>query len=392
MAVTDQQKIDEVLTRGVQEVIVRKDLEQKLRSGKKIRVYFGIDPTGSLLHLGHAVVLWKLKEFMDLGHEVILLIGDFTAKIGDPSGRDTTRVPLTDKQIKENFKSYKTQAAKILDFSKVKITYNSAWLSKLRFEDILKLSSHITVQQMIQRDMFQKRMKENLPISVHEFMYPLMQGYDSVAMNVDLEIAGNDQMFNMLVGRDLQKIYHHKDKDILGMKLLLCTDGRKMSKTYDNAIYLTDEPNDMFGKVMSIRDDLIDDYVTLCTTIAKPTFENPRDQKVVLAQEIVRMYHGEKAAAAAAENFEKIFSRHETPLDIPVFETSKTNYPVLDLLFDSHLAESKNDAKRVVEGGGVEVEFHGQKVTITNWKQEIELHDGMVIKFGKRKFIKIKLK
>src|SRR5581483_5642304 len=199
MAVTDQQKIDEVWTRGVQEVIVRKDLEQKLRSGKKIRVYFGIDPTGSLLHLGHAVVLWKLKEFMDLGHEVNLLIGDFTAKIGDPSGRDTTRVPLTDKQIKENFKSYKTQAAKILDFSKVKITYNSAWLSKLRFEDILKLSSHITVQQIIQRDMFQKRMKENLPISVHEFMYPLMQGYDSVAMNVDLEIAGNDQMFNMLV-------------------------------------------------------------------------------------------------------------------------------------------------------------------------------------------------
>ncbi len=388
----DQQKIEGVLSRGVSEVIVRQDLGKKLLSGKRLRVYYGIDPTGSLLHLGHAVVLKKLQEFVELGHEVILLIGDFTAKIGDPSGRDAMRLPLSDKQIKENFKNYKKQASKVLNFSNVKIKYNSAWLSKLRWEDILTLSSHFTVQQMLHRDMFDKRMKENTPINQTEFMYPLMQGYDSVAMDVDVEIGGNDQMFNMLCGRTLQKIYHHKDKDILTTKLLLGTDGRKMSKTYDNAIYLTDTPENMYGKIMSIKDELIGDYVELCTNLDLQEIKkipNPRDQKARLASEIVKMYHGEKAAREATENFDKVFRRHETPSEIEIFETSKTSYPILDLLCDSNLAPSKNEARRLVDGGAVTI---NSEIKITNWKEEVALENEMVVQAGKRKFIKIKLK
>ncbi len=387
MVTVDTKKIGEILSRGVSEIIVKEDLEKKLLSGKRLRVYFGIDPTGSLLHLGHAVVLQKLKEFQGLGHEVILLIGDFTAKIGDPSGRDVARAPLSDRQIKENFKNYKKQASKILDFSKVKIKYNSAWLSKLTLADILKLSSHFTVQQMLHREMFGKRMKENTPISQTEFLYPLMVGYDSVAMDVDLEIGGNDQMFNMLAGRTLQKMYNKKDKDILTTKLLLGADGRKMSKTYDNAIYLNDSAQDMFGKIMSIKDELISDYFELCTELVKPEMPNPRDQKALLAKEIVNMYHGEKIAVEAAENFDNIFRRHQIPNQMPVFETSRQQYPILDLLCDTNLAESKNDAKRVIGGNGVKI----NKEKVTDWKKEIVIEDGMIIQFGKRKFVKIKI-
>jgi len=389
----DQQKIEEVLSRGVSEVIVKEELEKKLLSGKKLRVYFGVDPTGSLLHLGHAVVLRKLQEFVELGHEVILLIGDFTAKIGDPTGKDTTRVPLSDSQIKENFKDYKKQASKILDFSKVKIKYNSAWLKKLHFADILNLSKSFTVQQMLHRDMFDKRIKEGAPVAMTEFMYPLMQGYDSVAMDVDLEIGGNDQMFNMLAGRSLQKVYNNKDKDIVTTTLLLGTDGRKMSKTYANAIYITDGPNVMFGKVMSIPDELIHDYFMLTTALSENeigsfmTMQNPRDQKARLANEIVKMYHGTAAAQKAEQEFNAVFKDKAVPQDITIFETDRATYPIVDLLFDAKLAESKNDAKRVIEGGGVQID----DTKVLDFKQEIHVKDGMVIKFGKRKFVKIKI-
>ncbi len=395
---TNSQKIQEVLNRRVSEIIVKSDLEKKLLSGKKLRIYLGVDPTGFYLHLGHAVVLRKLKEFVDLGHEVILLIGDFTAKIGDPTGKDAMRIPLSDKQIKANFKDYKKQASKILDFWKVKIKYNSKWLSKLRFEDILRLSSNFTVQQMLHRDMFDKRIKENQPISVTEFMYPLMQGYDSVVMDVDLEIGGNDQMFNMLAGRTLQKIYNNKDKNILTTKLLLGTDGRKMSKTYDNAIYLTDAPNDMFGKVMSIKDELIEQYFELCTDVSLEEIEkikliaNPRDQKVLLAKEIVKIYYDEKSAQIAEEEFNNIYQKGNLPTDIEIFETDKRVYPILDLLVDSGLAPSKNEAKRLVEGGAVTIEVKSIKSKVENWKEEIVIEDDAIIQVGKRKFIKIKIK
>lgn len=397
MLSTDSKKIEEILNRGVEDVIVKEDLKKKLLSGKKLRLYFGVDPTGSVLHLGHAVILWKLKDFMDLGHEVILLIGDFTARIGDPSGKDTARKPLTEKEIRQNFKDYKKQASKILNFSKVKIKYNSAWLSKLRFADILKLATNFTVQQMLAREMFDRRIKANMPISLQEFMYPLMQGYDSVVMDVDLEIGGNDQMFNMLAGRTLQKIYSNKDKDVLTCKLLLGTDGRKMSKTFNNFIAITDNPSDMFGKVMSIKDELIDDYFELATHLSeqeisqiKSSSDNPRDIKAKLAKEIVKIYHGEKMAEMAEAEFNKVFKNKELPSDIPEFQTDRDNYLITDLLFDSKLAASKNESKRLVEGGGVEVIIGGKKEKINDWKKEISLEDGMIIKVGSRRFIKIK--
>ncbi|MCX6722633.1 MAG: tyrosine--tRNA ligase [Candidatus Staskawiczbacteria bacterium] len=402
---TNHQKIKEILNRGVEDVIVREDLEKKLLSGKKIRLYLGIDPTGADLHLGHVVVLWKLRDFQDLGHEVVLLIGDFTARIGDPTGKDTARKVLTEREIKENFKYYKKQASKILDFSKVKIKYNSTWLSKLKFADILKLVGNFTVQQMIQRDMFQKRLSEKLPISLQEFMYPLMQGYDSVAMDVDLEVGGNDQMFNMLVGRDLQKIYNNKDKDVLTCKLLLGTDGRKMSKTFDNFVAIEETPSNMYGKIMSIKDELIDHYFELATRLSeseiseiKKSSDNPRDIKAILAKEVVKMYHGEKNAEMVEEEFNKVFRNKELPTGIPFFEISKNNYLIADLLFDSKLASSKKEAKRLVEGSGVEIingdpaNGAGNKERITDWKKEIILKDGDIVKVGSRKFVKISLR
>jgi len=399
MTVINKEKIKEILTRGVEDVIVREELEKKLLSGKKIKLYLGIDPTGADLHLGHVVALWKLKDFQELGHEVILLIGDFTARIGDPSGKDVTRKPLSEKEVKENFKNYKKQASKILDFSKVKIKYNSTWLSKLRFEDILKLSGNFTVQQMIQRDMFQRRIKDNLPISVQEFMYPLMQGYDSVAMDVDLEVGGNDQTFNMLAGRTLQKIYNNKDKDILTCKLLLGTDGRKMSKTYNNFIAIADSPENMFGKVMSMKDELIDDYFEIATRLSeeevlkiKSSSDNPRDIKAKLAKEIVKMYHGQAASEKAEQEFDKVFRNRELPTDILEFQTDKINYAVLDLLCDTKLAPSKNEAKRLVEGNAVEITNGEVKIKITDWKSGVDLENGMIIKVGSRRFIKIKIK
>jgi tyrosyl-tRNA synthetase len=393
----DEQKIDEILTRGVENVVVADELKKKLMSGKKIRLYFGVDPTGSVLHLGHAVCLWKLKEFQDLGHEVILLIGDFTARIGDPSGKDAARKPLSAKEVKENFKNYKRQASKILDFSKVKIKYNSDWLSKLKFADILKLASNFTVQQMIQRDMFQRRLKDNLPISLQEFLYPLMQGYDSVVMDVDLEIAGNDQTFNALAGRDLQKIYNNKDKDVLTCKLLLGTDGRKMSKTFNNFIAIEDDSKNMFGKIMSIKDELIDEYFELATKLSKTEIveikkiPNPRNQKARLAREIVKLYYNQKEAEIAENEFNKIHRDKELPSEMPIFKTDIKNYPVLDLLCDSGLVASKKEAKRLVEGGGVEIQNGENKQKITDWKKEINLEDEMIIKVGSRKFVKISL-
>ncbi len=395
---TNPQKIEELLKRGVEEVIERDHLEKALKSGKKLRIYYGIDPTSSILHLGHSIVLWKLKQFQELGHDVILLIGDFTARIGDPSGKDETRKPLTEKEVKENMKTYKKQVSLILDLSKIKVKYNNEWLSKLTFEEVIKLASNFTVQRMLERDMFEKRIKEEKPIGIHEFLYPLMQGYDSVAMNVDLEIAGSDQMFNMLAGRTLQKIYNKKDKDILTTKLLIGTDGRKMSKTFGNFIPLSAPAKEMFGKIMSLRDELIEDYYELCTQTPmseikeivnrlKNNLVNPRDVKAKLAEEIVKLYWGEKQAQQANEEFFRVFSEKKLPTEMPIFKTQKQNYPVLDLLKDSGLANSKQEAKRLIEGKAVEIDNQ----VITNWQETIQLKDDSVIKVGKKKFLRINI-
>ncbi len=379
--------MSDLLTRGVAKVIPKDLAEQKEKSGKKMRLYWGIDPTGARIHVGHAVNLRKMKQFVDEGHEVIFLVGSFTAMIGDPSGRDSLRQPLTAEDVKKNFETYKEQASKILDFSKVQVRYNHEWLEKLTFRDILGLASNFTVNQMIERDMFEKRLDEGKPIAVTEFLYPLMVGYDSVMLDVDVELGGTDQEFNMLAGRTLQKAFGKREKFVMTVKLLEGTDGRKMSKSYDNCIYLDDAPNDMFGKVMSVKDDLMEQYFELCTDVdmaeAKALLKgNPRDAKVRLAKEIVALYHGSTAADMAVYNFEKVFTEGAVPDDIPE-TTAKKGESLLDVLAREKMIASKSDGRRLIDQGAVTLD--GAQVT--------EIHapaDKGVVKVGRRKFLRIK--
>lgn len=391
-----QDTITQLLERGVEEVIVRKELENLLRSGKNITLYLGIDPTGSLLHIGHAIALRKLREFQQLGHRVIFLIGSFTALIGDTSDKESQRQPMTSQQIEENFKTYKAQASKILDFSKIELRYNGDWLGKLTFKEIIELANKFTVQQMIERDMYQKRIQENKPIGLHEFLYPLMQGYDSVAMNVDLEVGGRDQLFNMLAGRTLQKAFNNKEKHVLTVKLLEGTDGRKMSKTYNNVINLTDSPNDQYGKIMSIKDELILKYFDLCTDVSVGEMEefesslkageNPKTLKMRLAREIVSLYHGDAASTGAEEEFVKIFQKKDLPTDIPQKKMSKKEWGICELLAETQLASSKTDARRLVEGGGVTVD--DKKIT-DPFEKILLSKNPLLVKVGKRHFMQL---
>jgi len=427
----------DLLTRAVETVVPRDLAEQKLKSGKPIRLYLGIDPTGAKLHIGHSVPLRKLKAFQEAGHEVIFLIGSFTAMVGDPTGRDAMRVPLTKEQVEENFKSYQRQAAKILDFKKLKVVYNHEWLAKMSFADIMKLASHFTVQQMLERDMFRQRMTrvvkckkcqasipvfkssdismeqvkgdhwpfpvtcgscgfvftplkseilEEEPISPNEFLYPLMQGYDSVMLDVDCEIGGNDQLFNMLCGRKLQKVFGKREKFVLTTRLIEGTDGRKMSKTYNNCVYLEDEPADMFGKVMSIKDDLMETYFECCTDVPMEEAQkilkgSPRDAKARLAREIVTLYHGKEAAAKAEESFNRVFKDKGLPEDVPEVKAKKGT-ALIDVLVSSKLVSSKSEARRLIEQGGVKM---NNKV-IQSIEQGIE--EG-IVQVGKRKFLRI---
>lgn len=381
-------KINEILTRGVENIYPnRETLEQALKSGKKLRIYNGIDPTGKL-HIGHGVVLNKLRQFQDLGHEIIVLIGDFTATIGDPTGKSQARRPLSKKEILKNAKNYKSQIGKILDPKKTKFLYNSKWTNKLSPLDFLEIASNFTVARLLERDMFQERIKAGVDIHAHEFLYPIFQAYDSVAMDVDMEVGGNDQTFNMLAGRALMKKMKNKEKFVLTTKLLTDPTGKKMGKTEGNMINLDDQPTDMFGKIMSWQDSLIDLGFEICTKVENPGGDNLRDEKARLAKEIVKMYHGEKAAQEAEKEFNKIFRNKEAPSNMSVFQTEKKSYPVLDLLCDTKLTSSKGDARRLVEQNAVEI----NKEKITDWKKEINLENEMIIKVGSRRFIKIILK
>jgi tyrosyl-tRNA synthetase len=379
----------DLLTRSVSNVVPRELAEKKLASGKPMRIYFGIDPTGAKLHLGHAVPLRKFRQLQDAGHEVIFLIGSFTAMIGDPSGRDALREPLTKEDVKKNFETYKEQAGKIIDFTKAKIVYNHEWLEKLTFKEIITLSSQFTVQQMLERDMFQKRMKDGSPISLTEFMYPLMVGYDSVMLDVDCEMGGNDQLFNMLAGRTLQTALGKRDKFVLTVKLLEGTDGRKMSKTYDNCIYLDDEPNDMFGKVMRVNDELMLTYFECATDVsleeaAQIVKGDPRQAKARLAKEIVTLYHGAKAAEKAEKEFTNVFTDGGVPEDIPEVKVKKGTL-VIDVIVENTLAPSKSEAKRLVEQGGVKIDDD----TVTTI--DTPIREG-ILKVGKRKFLKVSVR
>ncbi len=390
-------KTNQILSRGVEDIVVKKDLERLLNSGKKLRVYYGIDPTSTKIHLGHAVPLRKLREFAEAGHKTILLIGSFTAQIGDPTDRDAARVPLSQKEIEENFQTYKKQASKILDFSKTKVVYNADWLSKLSFGDVVRLAQKFTVQQMLERDMYQKRLKEGKPIGLHEFFYPLMQGYDSVELEVDLEIGGTDQLFNMLAGRLLLKEYKNKDKHVLTAPLLEGLDGRKMSKTFGNTVNISDDPDDMFGKIMSLRDDLIIKYFELCTDISDAEIhdlkeglksgDNPRNAKAYLAREIVKIYHGEQFAQRAENAFDNVFVKGGKPEAIKQVKIKKGVYQADELLFELGVVASKSEAKRVIEQAGAKMD---DKI-IKDWKQKIKVKDGMVVQVGKRKFVKIQI-
>ena len=358
-----QPSVEHVLTRGVAEILPGKESLEKLLSEKKIRVYLGIDPTGSLLTLGHSVVLRKLQQFAELGHEVILLIGNGTVKIGDPTGKDSTRPELTDEQIAENFKTWKEQASTVLDFSKITIKHNGDWLDKLTYSDMVKLMAKTTVQQLMERDMFQERLNASKPIHGHEIMYPLLQGYDSVAMDVDLEIGGTDQTFNMMMGRSLQKQYNDREKWVLTTPIINGTDGRKMSKSYDNFIALTENPTDMYGKLMSVADEQIIEYFRVLTDVADEDIltmaraiesgENPMQFKKRLAFMITEQYHDTAAAVSAENHFKKTVQNKQIPADIPAVSLSgATN--VLDALNRCMPDESNSNLRRLVEQGAVE--------------------------------------
>ena len=386
----------EVLSRGVADIKPSTQGLASLMGKRKIRLYLGIDPTGNQLHLGHMVVLRKLQQFADLGHEVILLIGNGTVKIGDPTGKDKTRPMLTEEQIDENFKTWKAQASKVLNFSKIKIMRNGDWLDKLTMPEIIKLMAKTTVQQLLERDMFQERIKNDLPIYSHELIYPLLQGYDSVEMNVDLEIGGNDQIFNMMVGRQLQKIYNNKDKYVLGTPLLIGTDGRKMGKSYNNFISLTAEANDLYGKLMSVVDDVILEYFTLLTNVSLQEIENmrkaladklvnPMELKKVLAFTLTEMLHDTKAAKEAAEHFERTVQKKEVgekdtqPLPLASSAT------VLDATMATGIVTSRSDGKRLIEQGAVQKD--GEKFTDPN--AVLNARPGNILRVGKFGYFKI---
>lgn len=375
--ITEEKTISELLTRGVENVLPRDLANKKLRSGSELRVYLGIDPTGSKLHLGHTVPLRKLKQFSDMGHHVIFLVGSFTAMIGDPSGRDALREPLSPGQVEENFATYRRQAEKILDFSKVEIRYNHEWLSGLALKDIVKLASTFTVQQMLQRDMFERRMKEGKPIALHEFLYPLMVGYDSVTLDVDVELGGSDQEFNMLAGRQLQEARGKREKFILTTKLIEGTDGRKMSKTYNNAVYLEDAPGDMYGKLMSIKDELVREYFEVLTDVPREEIEaivqgHPKEAKMRLAKEIVALYHGSEAAKHAGEGFMK----PDTAVEVAIIAATKWRDVAAQLGF------SMSELRRLVDAGAIE-RVEGAKVVGID--EEVE---GTTYKIGKHRFVK----
>lgn len=390
-------EIEEILSRGVIEVIDKKNLKQELVSGKKLRIKLGIDPTGSKLHIGRALPLWKLRQFQDLGHQIVLIIGDFTAQTGDASDKTAERQILSTETIKENMKTYEQQFGRILDMNKVELRYNSEWWETMTAGNLIREAMNFTVNQLIKRDNFWQRWEADKPIGLHEILYPLEQGYDSVAVKADVEIGGNDQLFNLLAGRTIQRKYGLKEQNIMTFELLEGTDGRKMSTSYGNCIYVEDEPNEMFGKIMSIQDELIVRYMTLVTDmnlteirkIEKQLADgmNPRDAKIILGKALVSRYWGEAAAEQACHEFEQVFVKNEIPTDIPETLVMDKNWPLVELMLFANLVPSKTEARRLIEQGGVRVDG----AVIGDRDAVIRPKNGVVIQVGKRKYIKLKL-
>jgi tyrosyl-tRNA synthetase len=391
-----------LLKRGTVEIYREDELAQRLtdaaKNKRQLRAKLGMDPTAPDIHLGHTVVLRKLRQFQDLGHKAVLIIGDYTARIGDPSGQNTTRPVLDPHQIKENAQTYFAQAGKILDTSenRLEVRYNSEWLADLNLADIIKLTSSMTVARMLERDTFELRYKKGDPIGVHEFLYPLMQGYDSVMIRSDVELGGTDQTFNNLVGRDLQRAAGQEPQIVITMPILVGLDGiQKMSKSKGNYIGVTDEPKEMFGKIMSISDDMMSNYFTLLTSyspekiaeLTDPNKTHPKEAKVFLAKTIVESFYNTATADLAAAEFEKVFAQKQLPDEIKTITIAGDSTTAVRLLVSCKLVETSSEAKRLIQQGGVKI----NEKKITDQNELIKPADGTIVQVGKRRFAKLKI-
>jgi len=389
--------IDRIFDRTVAEVIVREELEEKLRSGRKLRLKQGFDPSKPNLHIGHAIGLRKLRQFQELGHQVVLIVGDWTAQIGDPSGRDESRTMLTPEEVRRNAETYMQQFFIVVDRSRTEVRWQSEWFGKFSLSDVFNLTSRFTLAQMMAHETFRKRWTEGRPLTLMELMYPLLQAYDSVAIQADVEFGGMDQKFNILAGRELQASLGLPPQDVFLVPLLPGTDGRKMSKSFGNTIDLTDPPDQMYGKAMSISDEMLDEYLTLVSEIPDDELAeirralaegtvNPRDVKMLLARDIVRQFHGEAAARKAEEEFKRVFQQRQLPSEIPNYELPGDQpVSIIELLTGAGLARSSSEARRLITQGGVRVDG----VKVRDIQARIEAKDGTIVRVGKRKFVRI---
>jgi len=384
--------IDKIITelrKGTAEIISEDELKQKLKTGKPLTVKFGADPSAPDLHLGHTVVLRKLKLLQDMGHQIVFLIGDFTAQIGDPTGKSETRKQLTSKEVQQNAKTYQQQIFKILDPEKTRIVFNSEWINKLTPAEMVKLTAQHTVARMLERDDFKKRYQANQPISIHEFMYPLLQGYDSVVLKADIELGGTDQKFNLLVGRQLQENDGQKPQALIMMPILEGTDGvNKMSKSLGNHIGLTEDPIEMFGKIMSIPDKVMPQYFKLLTDLDFNKDEHPRDAKIKLATEIITIYHDQTAAQNAANEFTKVFSNKGIPDEMPEITITDSKITIVELISMAKLTDSNGETKRLIKQNAISLDGD----IITDISFQVTISKEMILKVGKRRFARIKKK
>lgn len=392
---TDPKKIQTILERGVEDIFIKEELEKKLKSGRQLIIKLGFDPTGPKIHIGRAVVLRKLKAFQELGHQVVFIVGDFTAQVGDPSDKLEKRPMLSKEDIEKNIKDYKKLVGKIIDVKKAKFVYNSKWLSKLGFQEISQLAESFTVQQMSSRRNFKDRLEKGEEVSLREFLYPLMQGYDSVMVKADVELGGFDQLFNLKAGRIIQKYYHQPEQDVLTVQMLEGLDGRKMSTSWGNVVNIDDEPEEMFGKIMSLKDELIVKYFTLCTDLDEERIKeiekelkegkNPRDVKMDLAYEVVCLYHSNEEADKAKTYFVSAFQKREVPEEVREIKAGKGEF-LSEVLLRSGLVKSKSDFRRLVEEGAISEEGE-RKINDPYYRLEKE----EVFKVGKKNFVKIKV-
>lgn len=393
---TNPKKIQELLSRGVEEIIGKEDLEKALLSGTKLRIKLGIDPTSPNLHLGRSIPLLKLRDFQNLGHKVVLIVGDFTGMIGDTSDKDAERPMLSQKEIKENLKNYKKQLAKIIDIGKAEFYFNSKWLKKLDFSQIGELASIFSINQFISRELVSKRLREGKRVSLHETLYPLMQGFDSVAVKADVELGGMDQKFNLLAGRDIQKHFKQKEQTVLLGPIIEGLDGRKMSSSWGNTINFLDTPENMYGKIMSMKDELVIKYFELLTRVSYEAIEeykklmpkDPKKVKMALAETIVAMYHGQDGAEEAEQMWKKTFELGEIPDNVKQVRV-QFKKPLADILIEEGLVESRSEFKRLVESGSIKIKVQQEERRIIDPNSLVE--ESGAIRVGKKRFLKIEV-